>query len=87
MSAATLISLMFSGYVHSTFRLSYFVFCMLIGLFLSFPVRSSARRRRWESYLFWLLSDRKWYGASIGREVMEAEEQNHEKDTTQEIGF
>jgi hypothetical protein len=88
MSVVVLISLMFSSYVHSAFRMSYFFFCLLIGLFLSFPVRSSAGRRRWQSYLFWIFSDRKWYVAAVAREVKQSdEEKGIEKDKAQEIGF
>ena len=62
MSGVVVVSMAFNQYVHSQFKFIYFIFCLLLGFFFSLPVRNSAGKRRWQSYLFWLFSDRKWYG-------------------------
>jgi predicted membrane chloride channel (bestrophin family) len=79
MSVVVVISLMFSSYIHNSFSIPYFIFCFLVGLFLSFPVRSNAGKRRWESYLYWLLGDRKWYGAIVESEVKQIAENETDK--------
>lgn len=65
MSLVAVVSLIFVNYVHLHYQVLYYLFCLLAGLFLSLPVRQSAGKRRWQSYLFWLFGDRKWYGAVI----------------------
>ncbi len=76
MASVLTISLAFESYVHSNFQTLYFIFCLLLGIFFSLPVPNSAGKRRWESYMFWLFSDRNWYCAmTLDREV-----KSHEKE-------
>lgn len=63
MASVLTITLAFNSYVHSNFQGLYFIFCLLLGLFFSLPVPNTDGKRRWESYMFWLFSDRSWYCA------------------------
>lgn len=81
MASVLTVSLAFKSNVHSNFQIAYFIFCVMLGLFFSLPVPNSAGKRRWESYMFWVFSDRKWYCAmTIGNEVKRYEEESRKNE-------